>query len=119
MSPQTAELVRAALGYCRASRGCFDITMGTVTSLWNFHTGEVPSKLALSRALPHVGIGRIELGGDAEHPTLAIRDPATVTSPTTCRACSRRTASSASSSTWAAPWWCAEGARATRRRARP
>ncbi len=78
VSSQTAELVRAALGYCRASRGCFDITMGTVTSLWNFHTGEVPSKLALSRALPHVGIGRIELGGDAEHPTLAIRDPATV-----------------------------------------
>ena len=64
--PQTAELVRAALGYCRASRGCFDITMGTVTSLWNFHTGEVPSKLALSRALPHVGIGRIELGGVAK-----------------------------------------------------
>lgn len=54
VSPQTAHLVRQALGYCERSRGKFDITMGTVTSLWNFHTGEVPSRLALARALPHV-----------------------------------------------------------------
>lgn len=54
VSPQTARLVRQALGYCERSRGKFDITMGTVTSLWNFHTGEVPSRLALARALPHV-----------------------------------------------------------------
>lgn len=61
VSPQTARLVRQALGYCERSRGKFDITMGTVTSLWNFHTGEVPSRLALARALPHVDYRRIVL----------------------------------------------------------
>ena len=35
--------------------------MGTVTSLWNFHTGEVPSRLALARALPHVDYRHIVL----------------------------------------------------------
>lgn len=61
VSPQTARLVRQALGYCERSRGKFDITMGTVTSLWNFHTGEVPSRLALARALPHVDYRHIAL----------------------------------------------------------
>lgn len=86
VSPQTADLVRQALGYCERSRGKFDITMGTVTSLWNFHTGEVPSRLALARALPHVGYRHIVLdeeplgavGGEPVAPTrpiLAITDP--------------------------------------------
>ena len=61
VSPQTARLVRQALGYCERSRGKFDITMGTVASLWNFHTGEVPSRLALARALPHVDYRHIVL----------------------------------------------------------
>lgn len=80
VSLQTADLVRQALGYCERSRGKFDITMGTVTSLWNFHTGEVPSRLALSRALPHVGFDRIVLDEDPldGHPTLAITDPDTI-----------------------------------------
>lgn len=88
--PQTADLVRRALGYCERSRGKFDITMGTVTSLWNFHTGEVPSRLALSRALPHVGYRHIvldeeplgEVAGEgpsaSPRPLLAIDDPETV-----------------------------------------
>lgn len=106
VSPQTAHLVRQALGYCERSRGKFDITMGTVTSLWNFHTGEVPSRLALARALPHVDYRHIvldeepcekePLGEDAlsagvsrvppsnvpssksSQPTLAITDPQTI-----------------------------------------
>lgn len=96
VSPQTARLVRQALGYCERSRGKFDITMGTVTSLWNFHTGEVPSRLALARALPHVDYRHIVLDEDAlnagvsrapssnapssksSQPTLAITDPQTI-----------------------------------------
>lgn len=106
VSPQTARLVRQALGYCEHSRGKFDITMGTVTSLWNFHTGEVPSRLALARALPHVDYRHIvldeePLGKDSpvqgsldddalnagvsrvpssksSQPTLAITDPQTI-----------------------------------------
>lgn len=83
VSPETAELTRLALGYCERSHGLFDVTMGTVTSLWDFHTGVVPSKLALSRALPHVGYGRIVLGEEPGEdgrlrPTLAITDPETI-----------------------------------------
>lgn len=77
--PETAELARLALGYCAGSEGLFDITMGTVTSLWDFHKGVVPSALALSRALPHVGFDRVVLGEtDTGEPTLAITDPQTI-----------------------------------------
>ena len=79
VAPETADLVRQAIGYCERSQGHFDITMGTVTSLWDFHKGIVPSKLALSRALPHVGYGKIGVGeSSAGAPTLAITDPETI-----------------------------------------
>lgn len=78
VAPETADLVRRAIGYCERSRGLFDITMGTVTSLWDFHRGVVPSGLALHRALPHVGYDRIVLGGSESSRTLAIADPETV-----------------------------------------
>lgn len=84
VAPETAELVRLALAYGERSEGLFDITMGTVTSLWDFHTGVVPSRLALARALAHVGAReRVQVGegrgtsGDAA-PTLALSDPETV-----------------------------------------
>lgn len=79
VEPETAELCRLGLAYGARSGGLFDITMGTLTSLWDFHAGTVPSRLALARALPHVGADRIALGGDGGgRPTLAIADPATV-----------------------------------------
>lgn len=79
VSPETADLIRRALFYCAASEGCFDITMGTVTSLWDFHVGVVPSSLALSRALPHVGVDKVRLDSAADGTsTLAILDPATI-----------------------------------------
>ncbi len=79
VDPRTADLVELAFGYCERSGGLFDITMGTVTSLWDFHTGTVPSALALARALPHVGYRNVCLGRDASgEPTLAIADPETI-----------------------------------------
>ncbi|MDY4041624.1 MAG: FAD:protein FMN transferase [Collinsella sp.] len=79
VAPETAELCRLGLAYGARSGGRFDITMGTLTALWDFHTGTVPSRLALARALPHVGADRIALGEDERaRPTLAIADPATV-----------------------------------------
>ena len=51
VAPETADLTRRALGYCAASGGRFDITMGTVTSLWDFHAGTVPSRRDIARAL--------------------------------------------------------------------
>ncbi len=103
VAPETAELVRLALAYGALSEGCFDVTMGTVTSLWDFHAGRVPEPRALSQALAHVGAARVVVGeapraalpqeafvrprvaaaGDdapapATVPTLAITDPATI-----------------------------------------
>lgn len=93
VAPETAELVELALGYCEHSRGCFDITMGTVTSLWDFHAGVVPSKVALVRALPHVGYDKVRVSmrgvptnvspstlanTPPDAPTLAITDPETI-----------------------------------------
>lgn len=76
--PETAELVELALGYCQQSQGRFDITMGTVTSLWNFHNHVVPAPLAVARALEHVGYERICVDRAGRVPTLAISDPATI-----------------------------------------
>ena len=79
VAPETAELVRLALGYCERSGGLFDITMGTVTSLWDFHAGMVPGSWRLAQALPHVGWRRVRVGeGPDGAPTLAIDDPETV-----------------------------------------
>ena len=78
IAPETADLIRRSLGYCERSRGTFDVTMGTVTRLWDFHEGVVPSPLSLSRALPHLGCSHIHLGGTAAAPTLSIDDPETV-----------------------------------------
>lgn len=78
VAPETAELTRLALGYCARSRGLFDITMGTVTSLWDFHRGVVPSRLDIDRALRHVGAERVLVGGEDGAPTLAISDPETI-----------------------------------------
>lgn len=55
VEPETAELVRLALGYSEASNGLFDITIGAVTELWDFSEGVVAEPAAIEAALPHVG----------------------------------------------------------------
>ncbi|HIW75430.1 MULTISPECIES: FAD:protein FMN transferase [Gordonibacter] len=50
----TAELLRAAQGYCADSEGCFDITVGPLVRLWDFHEGIVPTQARIDEALAHV-----------------------------------------------------------------
>ena len=76
VAAETAELVELAQGYCARSQGRFDVTMGTVTQLWNFHTGTVPSARALAEKLPHVGWRHVHV--DRAASSLAIDDPETV-----------------------------------------
>lgn len=78
VAPETAELVRLARAYGARSEGLFDVTMGTVTSLWDFHAGIVPGSRALARARAHVGAERIVVGETSDGPTLAITDPETI-----------------------------------------
>ena len=74
---ETAELVEAARAYCEASGGRFDITMGAVTRLWDFKRGEVPARLALSRALAHVDHRAVRAWRGADGAAmLALDDPA-------------------------------------------
>ena len=54
IAADTAALLRAAQGYCADSEGRFDITMGAVVRLWNFHEGTVPERERIREALAHV-----------------------------------------------------------------
>lgn len=51
---RTAELVEAALAYCAASHGVFDITIGGASRLWDLKRGVIPDKHALDEAMRHV-----------------------------------------------------------------
>ncbi len=61
LSPSTLDLVEKARAYSEASGGVFDVTMGSVTPLWNFHEGVVPAREALDEALKHVDWRMIEV----------------------------------------------------------
>lgn len=62
---RTAGLLRAALGYCAASEGAFDVTVGPAVRLWDFHEGREPDPAALAEAVRHVGWQNLELWEDA------------------------------------------------------
>ena len=72
VEPETADLISQALGYCEASGGLFDITIGAVSSLWDFRNGIVPSEEDIAAALPHVGWRTVHVDGTA----VRLDDPA-------------------------------------------
>ena len=63
VASETADLVSRALDYCKASDGLFDITIGAVSSLWDFKQGVVPTDEQIAEALPHVGYGCVQVSG--------------------------------------------------------
>lgn len=73
VSPETARLVDLALGYCEESGGLFDITIGAVSELWDFHEGVVPSDVDIAQALPHVGWQGVEV--DLASSIVTLADP--------------------------------------------
>lgn len=68
----TAETIKKGIEYGNVSNGAFDITIGDVTDLWDFHkededgekTGELPDKNLLSEAAKHVDYNNIEIEGN-------------------------------------------------------
>ncbi|MCM1252884.1 MAG: FAD:protein FMN transferase [Clostridium sp.] len=59
VSNETASLLNTALSYCEMSGGRIDLTMETVSALWDFHAddaslGQIPDKKTLTEALIHV-----------------------------------------------------------------
>ena len=67
VSGSTAEILRKGIEYSGASGGAFDITVGGVTKLWDFHAAEGEAKLpdeeALAEAVKHVGYTKLEIDG--------------------------------------------------------
>lgn len=54
VEPELAGLIDTALDYCRASGGLYDVTMGSVTRLWDFTNRLIPTKREVTAALEHV-----------------------------------------------------------------
>ena len=71
---ETAQVIKASLDYSKASGGLFDITIGTVSSLWDFVEGVKPSDEAIAAALPHIGYDAISVDGT----TVTLSDPETM-----------------------------------------
>ena len=68
VSAETLELIQKGLDYSELSNGAFDITVGGITELWDFHAAEgkekLPDEEALSEACKHVGYKAIEIDAD-------------------------------------------------------
>lgn len=64
----TFDLLQKALGYCAASEGTFDITVGPLVRLWDFHRGRVADPSMLAYAAKHVNWRNLKLWqeGDGE-----------------------------------------------------
>ena len=59
--PLTAKLIEESIKYSQRSEGVFDITMGTVTHLWDFKEGIIPTAEDIAEAMTHVGYDKIEV----------------------------------------------------------
>ena len=54
VDPDTIELITRALDFCEQADGRFDITIGAVSTLWDFDKGVRPTDEQIAGALPHV-----------------------------------------------------------------
>ena len=73
VDPVTFNVVEAALGYCEASGGLFDITIGAVSKLWDLKQGIIPNRSALEEAVRHVNWQQIRL--DRQGHRIRLNDP--------------------------------------------
>ncbi|MCQ2551331.1 MAG: FAD:protein FMN transferase [Clostridia bacterium] len=62
----TLEVIKKGLYYSKLSKGTFDITVGPITDLWDFHAEEpvVPEEKDLAEAVKHIGYGNILIEGN-------------------------------------------------------
>lgn len=66
VSKDTVTLIKKGIYYGDMSDGAFDITIGSVSSLWDFKTDEpaVPSQEAIAEAVKHVDYTKIKIDGN-------------------------------------------------------
>lgn len=65
VSDDTLEVIQKGLYYSELSGGAFDITIGSLTSLWNFTTEDpvIPSADNIKNALKHIGYDKVHIEG--------------------------------------------------------
>lgn len=65
VSDDTLAVIKAGLRYAELSDGGFDITVGTVTDLWDYHSDNpvVPSQETINEALSHVDYHNVQIDG--------------------------------------------------------
>lgn len=73
---RTAELIEAALAYCAASHGAFDITIGTASRLWDLKRGVIPDKHMLDEAMQHVNWHGVRVEREGSRARMRLDDPA-------------------------------------------
>lgn len=71
VSEETARCIEASLTYSEASGGLFDISIGAVSSLWDFVEGVKPDDEAIDEAVKHVDYRAISVDGT----TVTLSDP--------------------------------------------
>lgn len=73
VSPDTIEVIKKGIYYGDLSNGAFDITVGSVSRLWDFkaETPSVPSGEAISEAVSHVDYKNIQITDN----TVTLKDP--------------------------------------------
>lgn len=76
IDPRTADVLQAALGYCEASEGVFDITVAPLVQLWDFRQGVEPTAEELAEAVDHVGWRKLDIWAQCGGNWFAqLRDP--------------------------------------------
>ena len=69
----TVDLVTRALDFCEQADGRFDITIGAVSTLWDFDEGVSPTDEQIAAALPHVNWHNVIV--DEAAGTVQLTDP--------------------------------------------
>ncbi|MBR2835812.1 MAG: FAD:protein FMN transferase [Coriobacteriales bacterium] len=68
---QTADLIAEALEFCEKSEGAFDITIGSVSLLWDFMEAVKPDDALIQEAVKHIDYTQVKLDGT----TVTLLDP--------------------------------------------
>lgn len=76
VSDDLAEVIALGLDYAARTSGAFDITTGSITSLWDFstETPQIPDPATVTEGLAHVGWEKVDLNGN----TVTFSDPETM-----------------------------------------
>lgn len=75
IADETHDLLQGSLRYCEESLGWFDITVGSLTSLWDFQRGVMADNDALRERLALVDWRGVELGGESGARTARLVHP--------------------------------------------